>query len=231
MTKSSRKARRAATSTSVVIYVRVSTEEQAKSGAGIDGQIAECRAYADRNGLTVVDVVVEDAVSGKTLPSNRPGFRRALALLDGCDACALLVRRTDRISRNLRHTLAVIDAAKYSGWGIVTTDGKLDTTSAAGQLQVQVMAAVAEYERNVIGERTREALASRKAAGMILGNRPELDAAVVGRIVVESLAGRSLGQIAAGLSADGIQAARGGPFTRSGVQAVLSSERVAAGRF
>lgn len=231
MTRAARAALRASNSACVVVYVRVSSEEQAASGAGIDAQVAECTTYAERHNLTVVDVVIEDAVSGKTVPASRPGFARALALLDDCSAAALLVRRTDRVSRNLRHTLAVVDRSVSGGWSIVTTDGKLDTRTAAGRFTVNVMASAAEYERELISERTREALATRIAAGVVIGHRPELSAAVVVRIVDLRGGGASIGAIAAQLTREGVQAARGGPMTRSAVQAVLASRRVAAGRF
>lgn len=79
-----RAAARLAISKKCVIYLRVSTDEQVSSGLGLDAQEASCRRWAEANGLTVVEVVTEQAVSGKVAPPNRPGFARALALLDGC---------------------------------------------------------------------------------------------------------------------------------------------------
>lgn len=223
MTKTARKAARIASATSVVIYARVSSEEQARSGAGIDGQIAECLGYAERTGLTVVAIHRDEAMSGKVPPSNRPGFAQVLTLLDDCSACGVLVRRTDRISRSTKDFLALVDVADKDGWSIITTDGKVDTRSAAGRFQLKVMAAANEYERDLISERTREALASRKAAGVRLGNGPGVPAEIAERIVAAYAAGSSLSGIAADLTADGVQAARGGPFTKSGVQSVLRS--------
>jgi DNA invertase Pin-like site-specific DNA recombinase len=192
----------------VVIYARVSTDEQVTSGAGIDAQISECQAYAARLGWEVVDVIIEGPVSGTVHPTRRPGFARAVALLEDCTAGTLLVRRTDRVSRRLRHFLDVADSADAGGWSLATTDGKVDTGTAAGRLQVNVMASVAEYEREVISERTREGLAAKRAQGVRLGRPSAIPKPVLDRIVREWGGGRGKGltlqQIATRLNADGI---------------------------
>lgn len=209
-----------------MIYLRVSTEEQAESGAGLDAQERECLAFAERNGWTVVEVIREEPLSGKVHPSKRPGFLRAIDRLDRCEVGTLLVRRQDRLSRRLRHTLDVIDLATEDGWSIATCDGRLDTATAAGSLQVNVMGSVAQYERDVISERTREALAARKAAGMVLGAAPTIPDAVAQRILAEHAAGISLRRIAAGLTADGVPTARGGAaWSHATVQAVVNAVR------
>lgn len=218
-----RAAARAATNKKCVVYLRVSTDEQVGSGLGLDAQEASCRRWAEANGLTIVEVLTEQAVSGKVAPADRPSFARALALLDGCEAGVLLVRRQDRISRRLRHTLAVIDHADEQGWSIATTDGELDTATAAGRLKVNVMASVAEYEAGVISERTREALAAKREAGVLLGRPRQMPDHIVARIVAEREAGRTLTAIAAGLNDDGIPTARGGGvWWQSTVSAALA---------
>lgn len=226
MTKVARRLARSRTATCVVIYARVSTEEQAASGAGLDAQVAECRAYAERHGWEVVEVIREEPVSGKVQPNKRPGFARAVARLDDCEAGTLLVRRMDRVSRRLRHTLSVIDDADAAGWALATTDGKVDTATAAGRFQLNIMAAAAEYEREVIGERTREGLAAKRAAGVRLGRPPAVLDEVLRRMLAEQAAGRSLRAIAAGLTDDQVPTARGGPqWSHATVQSVLASER------
>jgi DNA invertase Pin-like site-specific DNA recombinase len=188
----------------VVIYCRVSTEEQERSGAGLAAQEAECRAYAARHQWQVVAVIHEEAVSGKVHPTKRPGYVEALAMLTGCSAGVLLVRRTDRVSRRLRHFLDVVDAADAAGWTVCTTDGKVDTGTAAGRFQVNVMASAHEYERDVIAERTREALAAKRAAGVRLGRPSAIPDDILARIVNERAGGASLNAIARGLNADSI---------------------------
>lgn len=210
-----------------MIYLRVSTDEQVSSGAGLGAQEAECRRYAEVHGWTVLAVVTEEAVSGKVHPSVRPGFGKALELLDACEAGTLLVRRQDRVSRRLRHFLDVLDRADGAGWSIATTDGLLDTSTASGGLSVHVMASVAEYERKVIGERTRDALAVKRAQGVRLGGPQVIDQAVVDRIVRERAAGLTLAAIADLLTAEGVPTAKGGVrWWPSTIRAVLSSQAV-----
>jgi DNA invertase Pin-like site-specific DNA recombinase len=207
------KAARARAAACVVIYVRVSTEEQAKNGAGLDAQLTECRAYASAQGWAVVDEVVEVPISGKVAPDRRPGFGRALQILNACDAGLLLVRRIDRISRRLEHQLAVFAAAGTGTWAIATPDGKVNTASAQGRFQLQVLAAAAEYELGLIGERTAEGMAAKRAAGVRLGRPSSLSTRpdVLARVVAEREAGRTLAAIAAGLNDDGIPNPSGSP--------------------
>ncbi len=215
-------AAREATRECVVIYLRVSTDEQVSSGLGLEAQEAEARRYAEARGWSVSAVLVEDAVSGRVHPMDRPAFGEAVARLDACDAGTLLVRRQDRVSRRLRHLLDVIDHADRKGWGIATTDGRLDTGTAAGRLQVNVMASVAEYERDVIAERTKEALSAKREAGARLGRRSALPVAVLARIVSERADGATLTSIATRLNADRVPTVRGGICWRqSSVSAAL----------
>lgn len=203
-------------------YVRVSTAEQAGSGAGLDAQRAALQAEADRRGWDLV--LVEDAgYSAKDL--DRPGLRRALEDLDAHRADILMVSKLDRLSRSVHDFTGVLAQAAKRDWSVVCLDLGVDTTSPAGELQAHVVASMAHYERRLIGQRTKDALAARKAAGVRLGRPQVLPADVVARIVAEKAAGRSLRAIGAGLEADGVATARGGStWHASAVRAVLASQ-------
>lgn len=102
MPKSRRTRRSAASKDCAVVYLRVSTTDQVRHGAGLDAQEAECRAYAERQGWKVTGVFVDDVdtgTSGTVHPTQRPGLASAVAALDACEAGVLLVRRQDRICR------------------------------------------------------------------------------------------------------------------------------------
>lgn len=136
------------------------------------------------------------------------------------------MRRQDRVSRRLRHLL---DTSAASGWSIATTDGEtLDTSTASGGLRVHVMGSVAEYERKVIGERTRDALAARKASGMRLGRPSRMPAEVLDRIASEHAAGRRVSGIVAGLIEDAVPTLSGRPWSHSTVTRAVQTARLNA---
>lgn len=206
-------------------YVRVSTDEQADSGAGLSAQRRALRAEAKRRGWHLE--LVEDAgYSGKDL--NRPGLAAALARLDQGDAHVLVVSKLDRLSRSVSDFGGLLDRAKRRSWSVVCLDLGVDTTTPVGEFTANVVASASQYERKLIGQRTRDALAERKAAGVRLGRPSVLPAAVVRRIVRERARGLSLPAIAAGLEADGVPTARGGGrWYPSSVRAVLLGQDAA----
>lgn len=208
----------------VLGYVRVSTDEQHASGAGLAAQRATITAEAERRGWRLVAIVGEDAgASSATL--ERTGLTTALDHLDRGEADVLLVAKLDRLSRSVAQGAQVMERAKRRGWSLVALDFGLDTTTPAGEMVANVILSTAQYERRLIGQRTREALAAKREAGVRLGRPPVLPTAVVARIVAEHRAGATLRRIADGLMADGIPTARGGAtWHASSVRAVLGSQ-------
>lgn len=204
-------------------YVRVSTDEQVDSGLGLAAQRRTLAQEAERRGWQLE--VIEDAgYSGKSL--DRPGLTDVLQRLDRRQADVLLVSRLDRLSRSVRDFGDLADRARRRGWSVVCLDLGVDTTTPAGELVANVVASTAQYERRLIGQRTREALAVKRAQGVVLGRPAVLPAAVVRRIIDEQRVGRSLRTIAAGLTADGVPTARGGAsWSSSSVQSVLRSQQ------
>jgi DNA invertase Pin-like site-specific DNA recombinase len=180
-----------------------------------------------------VAVAVDAGASAKTL-TGRPALDAALDAVQSGDADVLVVAKLDRLSRSVADFAALLDRAQRKGWGLVALDLGVDTTTPAGELVANVMAAVAQWERRTIGQRTREGLAAKRASGVRLGRPPVLPAKVVVRIVQERAAGRTLQAIADGLTAAGIPTARGtGPWRSSSVGALLQSpaaRQAAAGR-
>ena len=205
-------------------YVRVSTDEQHASGAGVAAQRAAIRAEVSRRGWDLLAVVGEDAgASSATL--ERAGLQRALDRLDRGQADVLIVAKLDRLSRSVAQGAEVMDRAKRRGWSLVCLDFGLDTTTPAGEMVANVVLSTAQYERRLIGERTRAALVAKRAAGVRLGRPQVLSDEVVRRIVAERAAGRSYRAVAAGLVADGVPTARGGSeWHASAVRAVVGSQ-------
>jgi DNA invertase Pin-like site-specific DNA recombinase len=118
-----------------------------------------------------------------------------------------------------------MDRAKRKGWSLVALDFGLDTTTPAGEMVANVILSTAQYERRLIGQRTREALAAKREQGVRLGRPQTLPDEVVQRIVAARHAGSSFRAIAAQLEMDGVPTARGGPtWYASAVRAVCESQ-------
>jgi DNA invertase Pin-like site-specific DNA recombinase len=149
--------------------------------------------------------------------------------VDSGSADVLAVAKLDRLSRSVLDFANLMVRSTKLGWGLVALDLGVDTTTASGKLVANVMVSVAEWERDIIGQRTREALAEKRAAGTRLGGPQLVPLAAVQRIVEARQAGGTLRAIAASLTTDGVPTARGrASWSASSVQAVLASQAAKA---
>jgi DNA invertase Pin-like site-specific DNA recombinase len=161
------------------------------------------------------------ASAGTLAPSKRPALADVLGRIGRGDV--LVVSRVDRLARSTWETLGLVDRAGREGWSLVALDLCIDTSTPSGRMVLTVIAAVAEMERQMIAQRTRDALAEKKAAGYRMGRPVELPAEVRERIGRDRAAGVSLAGIVDALTAEGVATARGGRWTRSAVQKVCRS--------
>lgn len=207
----------------VVLYRRVSTAEQSDSGAGLEAQEHALRLAAERKGWDVVEVLTDAGASGKSL-SGRPALAAALDLVETGAADVLAVAKLDRLSRSLLDFAGLMARAHRDGWALVALDVDVDTTTPGGKLVANVMASVAEWERETIGARTRDALAAKRAQGVRLGRPRTLPLDVLERISRDRAAGMTFRAIADGLTADGVPTAQGGVWRPGTVAAVLTSQ-------
>jgi DNA invertase Pin-like site-specific DNA recombinase len=173
-------------------------------------QRAAILAEAERRGWKKADLTfVEDAgYSAKDL--RRPGIQKALEALRSREADVLVVSKLDRLSRSMLDFSLLMERVTKERWALIALDVDVDTTTAAGELQANIMASVAAFERKRNGERTREGLARKRAEGVRLGRPSTMPVEVVDRIVVEYRGGRTLQDIADRLTADDVATAQGG---------------------
>jgi DNA invertase Pin-like site-specific DNA recombinase len=155
----------------VIVYLRVSTDEQAESGLGLEAQIAACRSFAARMGWEIV-LIVEDSMSGGLKLEKRTILLDAIAALAKGDV--LLVAKRDRLSRGDIMTTAMIEAAVGRRKArIVSAAGEgTEADDPANVLMRRMIDAFAEYERLIIKARTRAALAAKRARGERTGQVP-----------------------------------------------------------
>jgi DNA invertase Pin-like site-specific DNA recombinase len=206
---------------SVVGYVRVSTAEQADSGAGLEAQRAAIEAEALRRGWTLAETFEDAGASGKSL-SGRPGLQAALDAVERGDAQALVVAKLDRLSRSLLDFASLMERGRKRGWSLVALDLGVDTSTPSGEMMASVVATFAQFERRLIGQRTRDALAVKRAQGVRLGRPREISAEVVERIGELHAAGCSVAAIARKLNEENVPTPRGGRWHSPGVKRALS---------
>jgi len=189
-------------------YCRVSTDEQGDSGLGLDAQRAVITTESDRRGWTL-DTIHTDIASGKSL-RGRSHFATALQQLARRDADVLVVAKLDRLSRSVSDFAAILAQSQTEGWALNICDLGVDTTTPSGKMVAQIMMVLAEWEREMIGDRTRAALRAAKAKGAKLGRRANVAPETVRLIRVLRESGRSYGAIAAALTTEGVPTAQGG---------------------
>ena len=151
----------------LVGYVRVSTDEQSREGVSLRAQRERIAAYCTSQAIELVGIQTDGGVSGRVVPSKRPGLTRALEIIRTGDAEGLVVLKLDRLSRSTRDVLNLVDETKRDGWRLVSVSEQLDTATAAGRLVVTILSALAEMEAEQVSERTRFALDSIAREGII----------------------------------------------------------------
>ena len=210
----------------VLAYVRVSTDEQADSGAGLAAQRGAILAEIERRGWKEVEFIEDAGFSGRSL--RRPGIEAALDALKRRKADTLVVAKVDRLSRSLVDFAGLMDRSAREGWALVALDLGVDTTTPTGEMVANVMATFAQFERRLIGQRTKEALAAKRAANpaMPIGRASNVPDAVVERIKAERESGASYAVIADQLTSDRVATAQGGRrWYASTVRSVLLRSR------
>ena len=151
-------------------YVRVSTEQQASEGISLDAQKGKITAWSDLNGYSLAGIFVDAGISGKRA-DNRPELQMALAAVTECGGI-LLVYSLSRLARSTKDTLSISDRLEKAGADLVSLSEKIDTTSAAGKMVFRMLAVLAEFERDLVSERTIAALQHKRKRGGRMGQIP-----------------------------------------------------------
>lgn len=203
----------------VIGYVRVSTDEQGSNGAGLEAQRSAIRDECSRRGWQLLRIE-EDVLSGKSL--NRPGLRRVLEACRSGEAAGVVVAKLDRLSRSLVDFAGLLSEAQTKGFNVVALDLGVDLSTPAGEFLANVMASAAQWERRIIGQRTRDALAVRRAQGVKLGRPARISPQLARRIRSLRTRGKTLQAICDQLNREDIPTPQGGRIWRpSSLQALL----------
>src|SRR6202049_2114211 len=149
-------------------YVRVSTDRQAEQGVSLEAQEAKIRAMATVQSAELLDVIVDGGESAKSL--NRPGLQRLITLMNAGKVDAVIVAKLDRLTRSVKDLCGLLELFEKRKVALISVAESLDTGSAAGRLVITIMAAVSQWEREAIGERTRDALRHKRGKVERVGN-------------------------------------------------------------
>jgi site-specific DNA recombinase len=232
---------RISTAPSVVGYVRVSTSRQAAEGVSLEAQRKQINAWAEARGLPVRGIYADEGISGFRT-RNRPGVRRALE--EACRRGAtLVVYSLSRLARSTPDALAIVERLTKAGAHLVSLTEPIDTTSAAGRMVLTLLAAFAQFERDLASERTKNALAHLRAKGRRVSRHVPYGYELAGDRLVQSAkeqnaialmlsmrqAGASLRQIAGELAARGVRTKHGkAAWTISAIANTLKRSGLAA---
>ncbi len=217
----------------VGIYVRVSTDEQAKHGYSLGDQLDRCRrrALEEFPGADIIEFI-DEGHSGSTL--KRPAMQR---LRNAADLCGLVVMDPDRLSRDTVDLLVVTDEITHNGVRIVFVDMTWENTS-EGRFFLSIRGAMAQMEREKIRQRTIRGKRRKASLGGVACPPSNMygyaydkvvkevrvredQAEVVRRIFQEYISGMGSPSVARGLNRDGIAAPKGGDWDRGEVLRIL----------
>lgn len=230
----------------VAAYLRVSTEEQADSGLGMEAQRKNVQDMATRKGWAEVTHYRDEGVSGTKDVAKRPELAKLLAAVRAGEVDVVVVSSLDRLARN---TLLVLDLvneiATRCGVAFVSVKEAdiIDSTTPQGLLALTIFAALAQFERDQIAQRTKDAMAARGRRDGERGGRLPYGylrtaesiavdpycGEVVRRIYGMRRRGLSLRAIAAQLEQEGIPSPVGGPWLFTAIRSILAHEKTYQG--
>lgn len=220
------------------IYVRVSTEEQAAEGYSIGAQKEMLQDYCIVEGWEVAGVYEDDGYSGRSV--KRPAYQRMMSEMDSWDV--LLVIKMDRIHRNSRNFMNMMEVLSKHGKMFVSQSEALDTTDALGRFVVDMIQRLAQLESEQIGERTymgmrekAETLDKAEEGKRTMGFTPPFgyrlenggleeepdELPIVSRMFSEYLGGSTMDEISWSLGREGILTRRGNPWNKRNMSTVL----------
>jgi site-specific DNA recombinase len=222
----------------VIGYTRVSSQEQLSEGVSLEAQKGRIEAWCEATGASLLDVVEDGAVSGTRPLAEREGGARIAALLGQRqpEADAVVITRLDRLGRNAAEALGHLRSFASGRVGLVSLSDRLDLTTPAGRAAASISAVFSELEKDLIGERTAEALARLQAEGHVYGPTPygylrsgdrlfpdPAQQQAIKDIIELRESGCSLREVASWLDRKGIPAKKGGRWSAMSVRSVCLS--------
>jgi site-specific DNA recombinase len=152
------------------IYARVSTEDQAINGVSLKDQEERCKSYISARDWKLDGIYRDDGYSGRSL--TRPAMQKLLTHTKAKKFDALVILKLDRLTRSVADLGRLIETFERQKIALVSVTESLDSSTAGGRLVMNLLGSVSQWEREVIGERTRDALSYKRAHGLVYGPLP-----------------------------------------------------------
>jgi DNA invertase Pin-like site-specific DNA recombinase len=223
------------------VYTRVSTDDQAKEGFSLDAQKDRLAAYCEAQGWDIADYYIDDGHSGRN--TKRPEYQRMMLERDRWDL--LLVMKMDRIHRNSKNFMTMMEDLEKWGKKFTSMNESLDTSNAVGRFVVDIIQRIAQLESEQIGERTYMGMAQKAESGEgLLGFNPpygycikegdlaivEPEAMIVRDVFASYLAGKKMKEIADELNQRDVHTRRGNGWTIYSISRLLRNPAYAGFR-
>jgi len=152
------------------IYVRVSTQDQAQHGYSLKAQQEALENYSNALGYEIFKIYKDEGKSAKNM--NRPQMIQMLEDAENKKFSAIFIYKLDRFSRSVVDAILTIDKLKKWGIDFVSMQDKIETASATGKLMFHMISAFAEFERNMIGDRTKFTMERKVKEGGFITKAP-----------------------------------------------------------
>ena len=146
---------------SVAAYIRVSTEDQAESGLGMDAQRTRCKAMCQVKDWPDPVFYVDDGISGTKPVIQRPGLRQMMEDMKAGSVNAVIIPSLDRLGRSAHIIINLVEEFRQQHIALVSCKESFDTSTPQGQLMLGIFAVLAQFERDQIAQRTFDAMAER----------------------------------------------------------------------
>jgi len=154
----------------VGVYVRVSTEEQAKEGISIDAQIDRCKAFCKARSWKVFRIYTDAGYSAGSV--DRPALKNLFDDITNKKINILLVYKIDRFSRKLKDLISILEDLQSKGVNFTSVTEQIDTTTAMGEAFFQIIGVFAQLERGMVKERVELAFDKKVSSGESLSRAP-----------------------------------------------------------
>jgi site-specific DNA recombinase len=204
----------------VVGYLRVSTDKQVDEGHSLAVQQAKLEAYCLVKDWVLAEVVQDEGYSAKSL--DRPGMQHLLAMAEAGQVQVVVVTKLDRLTRSVADLDRLLKLFDKMSVALVSLQESLDATTATGRLMMNLLASVSQWEREVIGERTRDAMQHLRRTGQGYSRACLTDGDAINRMRELRAGGMAYRGIAQQLAVEGHQTARGGQWDESTVRKFLA---------